>query len=117
MYSFKYTNKMQRYTIFFIAVNALQVSGGFPVHHQELKTVYKASGICQNCLTYTRLNSPMQVVAASKLDIYPMLCVQSSAADDGRRNRLKKWSIESHKLYCIKLHLVGILGRISCGTF
>jgi hypothetical protein len=31
------TNKMQRYTIFFIAVNALHVSGGFSTHHQELK--------------------------------------------------------------------------------
>jgi hypothetical protein len=28
---------MQRYTIFFIAVNALHVSGGFSAHHQELK--------------------------------------------------------------------------------
>jgi len=28
---------MQRYTIFFITVNALHVSGGFSVHHQELK--------------------------------------------------------------------------------
>jgi hypothetical protein len=41
---------MQRYTIFFITVNALHVSGGFSVHHQELKTVYTASGICQACL-------------------------------------------------------------------
>jgi hypothetical protein len=31
------TNKMQRYTIFFIAVNALHVSGGFSAHHQDLK--------------------------------------------------------------------------------
>jgi hypothetical protein len=31
------TNKIQRYTIFFIAVNALHVSGGFSAHHQELK--------------------------------------------------------------------------------
>jgi hypothetical protein len=31
------TNKMQRYTIFFLAVNALHVSGGFSAHHQELK--------------------------------------------------------------------------------
>jgi hypothetical protein len=38
------TNKMQRYTIFFITVNALHVSG--------------------------------LLVAASKLDIYQMLCVQ-----------------------------------------
>jgi hypothetical protein len=31
------TNKMQRNTIFFIAVKALRVSGGFPAHHHELK--------------------------------------------------------------------------------
>jgi len=28
---------MQRYTIFFIIVNALHVSSGFSAHHQELK--------------------------------------------------------------------------------
>jgi len=31
------TNKMQRYTIFFIVVKALHVSDGFPAHHQDLK--------------------------------------------------------------------------------
>jgi hypothetical protein len=31
------TIKMQHNTIFFIAVKALQVSGGFTAHHQELK--------------------------------------------------------------------------------
>jgi hypothetical protein len=41
---------MQRYTIFFITVNALHVSGGFSADHQELKTVHTASGICQACL-------------------------------------------------------------------
>jgi len=56
---------MQRYTIFFIAVNALHASGGFSAHHQELKTVHTASGICQACL------------------LLPL------APDDGRRNRLK----------------------------
>jgi hypothetical protein len=29
---------MQRYTIFFIIVNALHILGGFSAHHQELKT-------------------------------------------------------------------------------
>ena len=77
------TNKMQRYTIFFITLNAQHVSGGFSAHHQELKTVHTASGICQACLLL-----PL-AVAASKLDIYPMLCVQYWAPDDGRRNRLK----------------------------
>jgi len=31
------TIKMQRYTVFFITVNALHVSGGFSAHHQEPK--------------------------------------------------------------------------------
>jgi len=55
---------MQRYTIFFFAVNALHVSGGFSAHNQELKTVHTASGICQACLLL-----PL-AVAASKLDIF-----------------------------------------------
>jgi len=46
------TNKMQNYAIFFIIVNAVYVSGGFSAHHQEL------------------------TVAASKLGIHQMLCVQ-----------------------------------------
>jgi len=70
MYSIKYTNKMQRYTIFLITVNALHVSGVFSAHHQELKTVHTASGVCQACLLL-----PL-VVAASKLDIHQILCVQ-----------------------------------------
>jgi hypothetical protein len=30
------TNMVQRYTIFFITVNAVHVSGSFSAHHQEL---------------------------------------------------------------------------------
>ena len=70
---------MQRYTIFFIAVSSLHVSGGFSAHHQELK-LYTTSGICQACLllqlAWVSANSPTLTVAASKLDIYQMLCVQ-----------------------------------------
>jgi hypothetical protein len=51
------TNKMQRYTIYFIAVNVLHVSGSFSAHHQELKTVHTASGICQACLLIPHLVS------------------------------------------------------------
>jgi len=46
MYS-SITNKMQRYTMVFITINALHVSGGSSDHHQELKTVNTASGICR----------------------------------------------------------------------
>jgi hypothetical protein len=41
------TNKMQLYTLLFIAINALHISGGSSAHHQELKTVYTAGGICR----------------------------------------------------------------------
>jgi len=73
---------MQPYTIFFITVNALHISGGLSTDHLELKTVHTASGIYQACLLL-----PL-ALTASKLDIYPMLCVQFWAPDDGRRNRL-----------------------------
>jgi hypothetical protein len=68
---------MQRYTVFFITVSALHVSGGFSAHHQELKNVHTASSICQAS------------GSSKQLDIHPMLCVQFWAPDDGRRNRPK----------------------------
>jgi len=61
---------MQRYTIFFIVVYVLQVSGGFSACHQELKTVHTTSGICRSCLllplAWGSSNSPTLAVAASK---------------------------------------------------
>jgi hypothetical protein len=44
------TNKMQCCIILFSNVNTLHVSSGFSAHHQELKSVHAASGICQTCL-------------------------------------------------------------------
>jgi len=38
---------MQYYTMVFITINVLHVSGSSFAHHQELKTVYIALGICQ----------------------------------------------------------------------
>jgi len=35
---------MQRYTIFFITVNALHASGSFSAHHQELKNCTHSMG-------------------------------------------------------------------------
>jgi len=37
---------MQRYTLIFITINAVHVSGSSSAHHQVLKTLYAASGIC-----------------------------------------------------------------------
>jgi hypothetical protein len=41
---------MQRYTIFFITANALQVSGGVFRPSSGVQNVRTASGICQACL-------------------------------------------------------------------
>ena len=58
------TNKMQRYTLYLFLWNALHASGGFSTNHQELKTVYTASGIlsklyCYLPLSWKRWNSEM----------------------------------------------------------
>jgi len=62
MYSVSTTNKMQRYTIFFITVNALHVSGGFSAHHQELKNCIHSIGYMPGLLAatankFTNINS------------------------------------------------------------
>jgi len=68
MYSFSITNKMQRYTIFFITGNALHVSGGFSAHHQELKNCTHSIRHMPSLLAATasvgELDSPTLAVAA-----------------------------------------------------
>jgi len=44
---------MQHYTIFFIIVNALHVSGGFCAHHQELKNCTRSIGYMPSLLAAT----------------------------------------------------------------
>jgi len=44
---------MQRYTILFITVNALHVSGGFSAHHQELKNCTRSTGYMPSLLAAT----------------------------------------------------------------
>jgi hypothetical protein len=73
------TNEMQSYTILFITVNTVHVSGGFYAHHQELKNLNTASGICQACLLLVCVGE-VELTHASG---------SSNQADDGRRNRLK----------------------------
>jgi len=76
----------------FITVNALHVSGGSSTHHQELKTVYTASGIClafSASYHYCEWVSEFQLTHDSSkkqknLDKYLMLCIQIWAPDDGR---------------------------------
>jgi len=46
----------------FIAINALHVSGGSSAHHQELKTVYTASGICHAVNTVLSRRNRLKLV-------------------------------------------------------
>jgi hypothetical protein len=80
------TNKIQRCIILFIIVNALHFSSGFSAHHQELKSLHAASGICQTCQTCLLL--PL-AVTAKKFDKYLMFHVKIRAPDDERKNRSK----------------------------
>ena len=50
------TNKTQRYKMVFITINALHVSGGSSAHHQELKTVYTASGFLSSFFCFLPLS-------------------------------------------------------------
>jgi hypothetical protein len=56
---------MQRYTIFFIIVNALQVSGGFSAHHQELKNCIHSIGYMPSLLAATASAGESQFTHAS----------------------------------------------------
>jgi len=56
---------MQRYTIFFITVNALHVSGGFSAHHQEFKNCTHSIGYMSSLLAATARVSEFQFTRAS----------------------------------------------------
>jgi len=53
-------NKMQRYTISFIAVNALHVSGGFSAHRQEIKNCTLSIAYVPSLLAATASSSSKQ---------------------------------------------------------
>ena len=74
--------------------NAVHVSDGLSVHHQELKTVHTATGTCQtdtaNCL----------VVSSRQhlFDICLLQCVQSLTPVDGQRDHPKHAECYSNKM-------------------
>ena len=67
---------MQCYTIFFIAVNALHVSGGFSAHHQELKLYAQHLVYVKLACCYRQRSTAIAIAASKQLDIYQMLRVQ-----------------------------------------
>jgi hypothetical protein len=101
---------------FFIATNALHVSGSFSAHHQRLETVHTASGICQACLllplVWVTPNSPTLAVAASKLDITNGVCTVLNSWWWAEKLPETCRALVAIKKNCITLDLVGILERI-----
>jgi hypothetical protein len=61
---------MQRYTMYVFLWNALHVSGGSSAHHQELKTVYTASGTCQASLLPVAVVEELELVAANQFQLF-----------------------------------------------
>jgi hypothetical protein len=51
------TNKMQHYTMVFIIVNALHVSGGSSTHHQELKNCIHSIEPPETCRAFIVINT------------------------------------------------------------
>jgi hypothetical protein len=74
---------MQRYTIFFITLNVLHVSGGFSAHHQELKNCTHSIGYLSSLLAVAvsvgESKSPKLTVAASYILKANILSVMSPA--------------------------------------
>jgi hypothetical protein len=83
---------MQRYTIFFIIINALHVSGGFSAHHQVFKN-------CSHSIWYVPGLLASTATGGSK-QVFEHLMMGGETA----RNM---YSIDNNKEYCITLHLVG----------
>jgi hypothetical protein len=71
------TNKMQCYTMIFITINAVHVSGGSSAYHQELKTVYTASGIWRALVNAASFRFLTQAVRNSKSSTNTRCCVYS----------------------------------------
>jgi hypothetical protein len=56
-------DKKQRYTIVFITINALHISGGSSAHHQELKTVHTQHRVFVKLfLLLTAITSELELV-------------------------------------------------------
>jgi hypothetical protein len=78
VFSYSKTNKMHQFLTFILSCSStLRVSDGLSVHHQESKTVYTATGICQtdsaDCMLagmrwnwFSRLLNQFHLIPASK---------------------------------------------------
>ena len=102
---------MQRYTIFFIVVSALRVSGSFSAHHQELKN-------CTHSIWYVPglLASSTSVVELERYTIsfIPVNALHVSGGFSARRQELKNCT---HSIGMCQACLLLPLGWLSWNGF
>jgi len=103
---------MQRYTIFFIIVNALHVSGGFSTHHQELKNCLHSIGYMPSLLAATPSVGELELTHASGSSkqawhVPDVVYTVFELLMMGGETAWNMYSIDNNKEYCITLHLVG----------
>jgi hypothetical protein len=84
---------MQRYTIFFIIVNAVHVSDGFSAHHKELKN-------CTHTASASGSSKQAWYIPDAMFTVLELLMM-------GGETTRNMYSIDNNKEYCITLHLVG----------
>ena len=78
--------------------NTLHVWDGLSVHHQELKTVNTATGICQTDTADCLLAFPLASSRQYLFDICLLQYVKSLTLDDGRKDRPKHVECYSNKI-------------------
>ena len=94
---------MQRYTVFFINVNALHVSGGFFAHHQELKN-------CTHSIRYMSFRLTHASGSSKQAWHIPdAVCTVFELLMMGGETAWNMYSTDSNKECCITLHLVGYI--------
>ena len=71
---------MQCYTILFITVNALHVSGGYSTHHQELKNCTQSIWYMSSLLAATASGSSKQACSLYLKELFPKVDKANSPA-------------------------------------
>ena len=112
VYSFKYTNKMQSYMIFFITIDAVHVSGGFSAHHQKLKNCTHGNWYMPSLLVATTSVGEFQLTHTSGSSkqawhIPEAMCTVFELLMMSRESAWNMYSIDNNKEYCLTMHLVG----------
>jgi hypothetical protein len=101
---------MQRYTIFFVIVDALHVSGGSFAHHQELKNCTHSIWYVPGLLLLPLFSVHHQEHNNCTLGIWHVpdaVCTVLELLMMGRETAQNMYSIDNNKEYCITMHLVG----------